>query len=179
MLGGPTANFCHRVVRLNAAGAAIVGILEAHESRASVVIVFRMNSIHELLDLQHSMIAFDRLRGDAEELGVCALLVAKDVAVRFAEKIVTGLAVDAHAELVTHRARRNEERGFFAEHCGDLFFELSHGGVVAKNVVAHVGGGHGGAHRGRGTRDGVAAEVDRQFHFGFSFVLFVARMDDA
>jgi hypothetical protein len=107
------------------------------------MIVFRMNSIHELLDLQHSVIAFDRLRGDPKELGVRALLIAEDVTVGFTKEFVARLAVDAQAELITHRAGWNEECGFFAEHRGDLLFQPADGGIVAKNVVTHLGCGHG------------------------------------
>ena len=44
--------------------------------------------------------------------------------------------------------------------CGVGLLELVDGGVVAVAVVAHLGLGHGAAHLGRGTGDGVAAEVD-------------------
>ena len=134
-----------------------------------MVVVAGPDAVHELLDLQHAMVAFDRLGGDAEELGVRALLVAEDVAVGFAEEFVAGLAMNAQAELVAHRAGRDEESSFFAEHCGDSLFEAAHGGIVAEHVVADFGGGHGGAHRGRGAGYGIAAKVDRQLHFGFSF----------
>jgi hypothetical protein len=125
------------------------------------------------------VIAFDRLGSESKKLCVGALLVAQDVAVGFAQKFVARLAVNAQAELVAHRAGRDVQGRFLAEHCGGLLFEAADRGIVAENVVSHFGGGHGGAHRGRGTRDRIAAKVDRQFHFGFSFALFVARMDDA
>ena len=131
-----------------------------------------------MFDLQHAVVAFDRLRGDAEELGVRALLVANDVAIGFAEEFVAGLAVNAHAELVAHRAGGDEESGFFAEHAGDSLFEAADGGVFAENIVADFGGGHGGAHAGGGASYGIAAEVDRRLHHGFSFRGFLARMKD-
>ena len=95
------------------------------------------------------MVAIDRLGRDAEELRVCALLVAEDVAIGFAEELVARLAVNAHAELVAHRAGRNEQRGFFAEHRGDMVFQLAHGRVFAEHIVADLGRGHRGTHGGR------------------------------
>ena len=141
-----------------------------------VIVAGGPDAVHQLFDLQHAVVAFDRLGGDAEELGVRALLVADDVAVGFAEEFVAGLAVNAHAELVAHRAGGDEERGFFAEHAGDSLFEAADGGVFAENIVADFGGGHGGAHAGGGASYGVAAEVDRRLHLGFSFRWFLARM---
>ena len=144
-----------------------------------MVVVRRADAAHELFDLQHAVVAFDRLRGDAEQLGVGALLVADDVAIGFAQEFVAGLAVDAHAELVAHRAGGDEEGRFFAEHAGDSLFEAADGRVFAEDVVAHFGGGHGGAHAGCGASYGIAAEVDRRLHLGFSFRGFLARMKDA
>jgi hypothetical protein len=116
------------------------------------------------------------LRRDSEKLRIRALLVADDVAIGFAEEFVTRVAVNANAELVAHGARGNEEGGFFAEHAGDSLFEAADGGVFAENIVAHFGGGHGGAHGSGRASYSVAAEVDRRLHHGFSFRGFLARM---
>ena len=77
VVGGPAADFGDGVVRLDAAGAAVVRVLQADEPRADAVVVRRPDAAHQLLDVQHAVVAFDRLRGDAEELGVRALLVAE------------------------------------------------------------------------------------------------------
>src|SRR4051812_40325472 len=122
VLGGPATDFCYCIIRLNPAGAAVVSVFEAHEPRSSVMVIFRMYSIHELLDLQHTMIALDRLCGDPKELGIRALLIAENVTVGFTEEFVARLAVNADAKLIAHGARRDEQRGFFAEHRGDLLF---------------------------------------------------------
>ena len=108
--GGPAADLGDGVVRLNPAGAAVVRVLQAHEARAGAMIVRRADAIHQLFDLQYTVVAVDRLGGDAEELRVRTLLVADDVAVGFAEEFVTRLTVNAHAELVAHGAGRHEQR---------------------------------------------------------------------
>ena len=90
-----------------------------------------------------------------------------------------GLAVDADADLVAHRAGGDEQGRLLAEQLGDSLFQLANGGVFAEDVVAHLGGGHRGPHRGRGAGDGVAAKVDRQVEDGFSVRVFLVRMDIA
>ncbi len=85
--------------------------------------------------------------------------------------------MDAEADLIAHRAGRHVNGRFLSQHVGDTFFKPPNSWIVAEDVVAHVGGRHSGAHAGRGARDSIAAEVDQQFHFGFSFALFLARMD--
>ena len=122
------------------------------------------------------MVAVDRLRRDAEQLGVGPLLVTEDVAVRLAQKLIARLAVDPHADLVAHRARRHEQRRLLAQHLGDPLFQPAHGRIFAKHVVAHFGRGHRGAHAGRGAGHGIAAQIDGKLHLGFSFRGFPARM---
>src|SRR5262249_36591426 len=101
-----------------------------------------------------------------------------DVAIGLAEEFVAGVAMDPHAELVAHGARGDEESGLFAEHFSDSLFESADGRVLAENIVADFGGGHGGAHAGRRTSYGIAAKVDRRLHHGFSFRGFLARMGE-
>jgi hypothetical protein len=48
----------------------------------------------------------------------------------------------------------------------DAALELDHGGVVAEDVVADLGFGHGAAHGGGGPGDRVAAEVDGRERHG-------------
>src|SRR4051812_3448037 len=115
------------------------------------------------------MIAFDGLRSESEKLRVSALLVADDMAIGFAEEFVAGVAVNSHAKLIAHGAGGDEESGFFAEHSGDSLFEAANGRVFAENIVTHFGGGHGCAHAGSGASHGIASEIDRRLHHGFSF----------
>ena len=122
----------------------------------------------ELVEPQHAPIAFDRLRRHAEELRVGALLVVVDVAVGLAEEFVAGAAVDPHRELIAHRARRDEQGRLLAEHFGDAILERDDGRIFAEDVVADFGGGHGRAHRWRGFRDSIAAQIDEcGSQFGF------------
>ena len=62
--------------------------------------------------------------------------------------------------LVSHRPRRDVHRRLLAQHAGRLGLERDDGGVLAPDVVAHLGLGHRPAHLRRRPRDGVGAEVD-------------------
>ena len=118
-----------------------------HTSRVSAVVnIVAANLVLEVLDREHAVVGDDRPGGDAEQLGVGALLVVEDVAARVAEKLVARLAVEPHADLVAHRARGDEQRRLLAEQLGDALFEPADRGVFAEHVVAHLGGGHGGPH---------------------------------
>jgi hypothetical protein len=157
VVGGPAADFDDRIVRLYAASAAVMRVLQANQFRADAVIVRGPDAVHELFDAQHAMVALDGLRGDSEQLSIRALLVAENVTVRLAEELVARLAMDAQAELIAHRAAGNVERGFLAEHRGDARLQTADGRVFSKHVVANVRRGHRGAHRGRRSGDRIAA----------------------
>ena len=138
-------------------------VFSRHTSRVrTAVVVVRANAVDQLLEPQHAVVAFDRLRRDAEQLGVGALLVVVDVAIGLAQELVARLAVDPHRDLVAHRARGDEHGRLLAEHVGDPRFERVDGRVLADHVIAHLGRGHRRAHRRRRFRDGVAAKIDRR-----------------
>src|SRR5262249_59035101 len=59
-----------------------------------------------------------------------------------------------------HRARGHEERRLLAEQPGRGLLEPVDARVLAVDVVADRGAGHHLAHRRRGTRHGVAAQID-------------------
>ena len=119
------------------------------------------NAAGQLLQSQNAESPFDRLSGDAAELGVSRLLEVVDMAARFAEKFVAGPAMKPQADLVRHRAGGNEQGHFLAQQSGDPLFELCDRGIFVKHVVADFGGSHRGPHPGRRLGDRVAAEVQR------------------
>ena len=61
---------------------------------------------------------------------------------------------------VAHRAGGDEQPGLLAEQLRGALLERDDGRVVAEDVVADLGLGHGPAHLGRRLRDGVGAKVD-------------------
>ena len=84
----------------------------------------------------------------------------REVRARFANHFLAMLGVDLDGDGVAHGAGGNKEAGFFAHNFSGTLFQTVDGGVFAVYVVADFGFGHGAAHRGSGSRDGVAAEVD-------------------
>ena len=148
-VAGPAANFDDVLVRLDLAGTAIVRVFEAHQPRADEVVVFGPNQAAQLIDMQHAGRPFDRAGDDAAELGERPLLVVVDVAARFAEELVARLAMDSHAHLVGHRARRHEDRGLLAQNLGRHPLQPVAGRIDVDHVVVHLRIGDGRAHFGR------------------------------
>ena len=78
-----------------------------------------------------------------------------------AENFLAVLGVELNGDLVAHGAGRNEDRGLAIEDLGSGALESVDGGVFRVDVVADLRRGHGFAHGGCRTRDGVAAKIDR------------------
>ena len=79
---------------------------------------------------------------------------------RVADDLVARPGERPEGELVPHGAGGDEEPRLLAEEPGHLLLEAVHGGVLAEDVVAHLGPRHGGAHRLGRLGHGVGAEVD-------------------
>jgi hypothetical protein len=84
--------------------------------------------------------------------------VQNDVRVLFDHDLVAGLGERTQRHLVAHRAARDEQRGFLAEERRDAFLEGVHRRVLAENVVADLGVGHGSAHLRRRFRERVGTQ---------------------
>ena len=78
----------------------------------------------------------------------------------FSDDFLAGAGVEADGDLVAHGAGGDEYGCFAGEDLGGASFEAVDGGVFAVDVVAYLGGGHGGAHLWSGLGEGVAAQVD-------------------
>jgi hypothetical protein len=77
-----------------------------------------------------------------------------------ADHLVSSSGVEQEGDLIRHRSRWNEQSGFFADELRDALFEPPYRGVFAVDVVADFRPSHRLAHGGRGTSDGVGAEID-------------------
>ncbi len=82
------------------------------------------------------------------------------VAAGFADDLLAVLGVHADRNLVAHGAGGNKQRRFAAKNLRRACFQPIHGGVFPVDVVPYLGRSHGGPHGGRGTGDGIAAQVD-------------------
>ncbi|WP_172461711.1 hypothetical protein [Dyella jiangningensis] len=81
--------------------------------------------------------------------------------VRAHQVLVAALAMGHQRQQVRLRTGRHEQTSLEAQLLGDALLEGIDGGVLAVHVVANLSVQHGGAHGGRGTGNGVAAQVDR------------------
>ena len=73
---------------------------------------------------------------------------------------LAGCHVQADADLVAHRPRRQEQGGLVPQQLGDPVLEAVDGRVEAALLVADLGRGHRPAHALARARLGVAPQVD-------------------
>ena len=92
--------------------------------------------------------------------GMAGRLVHDEVAGGRRDHLLAAGEVGQLGDQVAHRARCHEEPGLHAEQLGGAILEGVDRGVVAEDVIAHLGGGHGAAHRRRRVGHSVGAQVD-------------------
>ena len=126
--------------------------------------------------------AGDSRQADGEEprMGGCASeLVDEDVRVLLGEEHVAGPAVQLEGDLVRHRRGRKKDRAVVSEQLGRALLELVDGRILAHLLVTDDGGGDGGTHPRRRSRNGVGAKIDhgRPFCTGRRARWYVRRHD--
>ncbi len=97
---------------------------------------------------------------------VAAGLVDDGVGRLARDGLVAARQVGEERHEVAHRPARDEQPRLLAEERGGARLELVDRGVVAEDVVAERGRGHGAAHGVRRVGDGVRAQVDDGRHRG-------------
>ena len=105
----------------------------------------------------------DGLRLDRAEHRAAARFVAVGVRLLPHQDLVAALAMAHQRGEVGLRAGGEKQGGLQAEELRGMRLQPVHRGVVAEHVVADFGLGHRPAHAGRGTRDGVTAQIDPGF----------------
>jgi hypothetical protein len=131
------------------------------EPRAREVRIVGLDRRRDAYERQRPVgLVLDGLRLDAAEHGRAAALVLVRVRLLSDEVFVAALAVRHEPDQVALRAGRHVDRGLLAEHLREGGLEAVDGGVLAVDVVPHVGRGHGGTHPGGGLGDGIAAQID-------------------
>src|SRR6266852_3285178 len=76
------------------------------------------------------------------------------------DHLVTGPAVHTQRNFVAHRSRREEKRGLFSEQLRDHLLERVDRRILELLLVADLGIAHESPHLARGTRHGVALQID-------------------
>ena len=163
MCASPAGDFDHDFEGLDAAGPAIVGVLERDQAGPDQVVVHGSNQAGELVGLEHAVGALHGMRHDTTELGKGRLFVVVNMTVGFADEFVTRFAVDSNRNLVGHRPRGHEDGRFRAQHRGNSALEPLHGRVDVDHVVAHLGLRDGLPHCESRFRDGIASQINDGF----------------
>ena len=148
-------------------------ILQREQTAAREVKVVRLDRALDVRQRQGAVgLVCDGLRLQAAEHGAASGLVLVGVRLLPDDVFVAALAVREQRDQVGLRARGREQRRFMAEQLGRARLQAVDRRVVAVDVVAHFGRGHGGAHGRARAGDGVASEV---YQFAGFFAHVVSR----
>ena len=137
------------------------GVLQAQQPRARVVRIVHLDRRGHLAQRQRAVVTvLDRLRLDRAEHRAATTLVLVAVRVLPGDVLVAPLAVRHQRAQVALGGGGQEQRGLEAEALGQHRLQPVDGRVLAKDVVADLGGRHRRAHRGGGAGHGIAAQID-------------------
>ena len=130
---------------VTAPAGAVVRVLEREDGRARQVVdgVRRGSTRRPAPASSRPRGPLDRPRQQARQRRHARHLVVEDVALRLEDDLGAGARVDVQRELVAHGARRDEERSLVPEDLGGLLLEAVDGRILAVDVVADLGLGHG------------------------------------
>ena len=160
--------------------------LRHHRSSGHVMRVFQRNQpgLRQVVDLgrefcphqvpgQNAVRRGDRTHHASAEPAQHSHLVIEDVAAFFADDLLSGTGVQLDGDGVSHTATGHEDCRLASKYFGGSRLQPIDGWVLAINVVADLGLGHGSTHGCRGQSYGVAAQVHRtvelselKFEFG-------------
>ena len=129
--------------RVNPPAAAVVRVLQADQPGPDVMhVVRRPDGVAQVVERQQAAIPLERPRRHARQPGDPARFPDVDVRRRRAQQLVAGLRIDADADLVGHRARRNKHGRLLAKQLGGPGLEALDRRVIAEDVVADLRLGH-------------------------------------
>jgi hypothetical protein len=114
----------------------------------------------ELIDREDAMGSGDGAHRQSRDVGVGAGLPAVDVGQLLGHHLLTGVRVRQHRGRVAHGTARHVESRLHADLLGRQFLQADHGGILAVDVVTHVGAVHRLPHGIGGSRDRVGTQVD-------------------
>ena len=157
---GVGANFVDLFGRIERAAGHVVRVFEADERRLRIVINAWADDSFDFLPRENAVVGAGDARHATGDGGHGSEFVEIDVAALFANDFVAVMRPDFDGDEIPHAAGGDEKRGFFAENVGSAFFEAVDGRIFEIDVIADFGFGHGAAHRGCRSCDGVAAKVD-------------------
>src|SRR5262249_38474889 len=146
------------------AAVTVVCVLDAHEGRLRHMDVRRADRLTYLLGGEEAALCLDRTHLQLPDDRQASDLVVEHVRVVVDDDFLARPRVREHRDEVALRARRHEQSRRLAEPLGGQRLKPPHGGVLAEDVVAHLGARHGLAHLGRRLRERVRAKIDDVMH---------------
>jgi hypothetical protein len=150
----------HRLQVSKRQDATTVGVLHHHQPRAREVRIIGLDGAADVFQRERAIrLVRQGLRLDAAEHRHAARLPAVGVPELANDGLVAAPAMPHQSGEVRLRAARQEKRGLETEPLCCARLQGVDRGVIAVDVVAHLGIGHGAAHLRRGPRDGIAAEI--------------------
>ena len=110
-----------------------------------------MDSLYYVVDRHFAIRIFaNGSKSRARNNGVVCRLIVRDVPLGGGDDLSATRDVRHHAYKVPHRPRGHKETRLLTEQIGGALLQFSDGGVVLKDVVAHLSARHCAAHlRGR------------------------------
>ena len=146
-------------------GVPIPGVFQRQQACAGKVTVDGFDGCRDVgqRHFPHAVLC-QRLRLDAAQHGCTAAFIAVSVGVLAHDVLVAPLAMRHQGAQVALRARRHEQRRFFAGDLRDARLQGVDCGVVAKHIVTQGRSQHGLAHGRSGLGHGVAAQINGCVH---------------
>jgi hypothetical protein len=153
-------DLCQRANRHHRPAADLVGIFHGHQAHDRGVVGHRFHRGRHLCGGHQAVrMPRDRAERDRGQHRRRDQLVRADVRGLLAHHDVPGAGQHMHRDLVAQRAGGQVERGLLAGQRGGLLLQPDDRRIVAEQVVAHLGVGHGAPHRRRGPGHRVRAKI--------------------
>ena len=138
---------------------------EPDQPRADVMNVGRTNGIGQIVDRKQPAISLERPCCHSRVAGNSTGFPDVNMRGRGTKQLVAGPGVHANGNLIGHGSRGNIDGRFLAQKLGRAGLEHLDRRVVAEDVVANLGLGHGPAHCRRWPCHGVRSQVNgRSIH---------------
>ena len=140
---------------------AALRVLQAQQACAREVRVVRLDRGRDPVQVERAVrLELERLGLDAAQHRGAAAFVLVGVRLLADDVLVAALAVRHHAQQVALGPGGHEHRRLLAQHLRRQRLQAVDGRILSVDIVADLGRSHRRAHGRRGTRDGIAAQVD-------------------
>lgn len=163
---GPLTNAFEILFGIVVTSAEIRGVFQTDETGVGEVLVVGPDFSFELGKIEETVLSFDQSASDTAECGGRTGFEIGDVAPRFDEEFVAGIAVYTDAHLIGLGSRAGVDGGFLPKEFAAEAFEFIDRWVFGDHVVTDLGGCDGSTHAWGWTGDCVAAHVDGGIEHG-------------